>query len=882
VLLLVAFIPPAVCGQSPYPDSEAITEIEFDWPTHVSLAPGSDNWPVTWADDDHQYTSFGDGGGFGGTNSNGRVSLGFSRVTGDADSYSGRNVWGGVNAASPATFGGKSYGMISIRGVLYAWVGPGSGTDSFVEARLHRSTNKGRSWTAASWAFAGAEGIIMPTILNFGRDYAGARDDFVYHYFIRRQGNPEALGIHRPGMIDLVRVPKDRLMERGAYEFWTGVDDRDRPLWSANIRDRRPVFEDPDGVGWTVSVSYNRGLRRYLLATEHGYTMRGRLGLFDAPTPWGPWTTVLYARQFGAGHVEDSTFFWNFSNKWASADGRDFVLVFTGVRSNDAWNTVEGRFESPLPPPDDSDADGVPDDQDNCPDVSNPGQADSNGDGVGDICQLDSISGVFPTGVDETGRVLVDGAADPHYRLVASADGDWGGPDLWTVATPPVAWLANDDVSSWVAPRPGAEVVAAGVYVYRTEIDLTGFSPASVRVDGRFAAAESLLAIRLNDLDVAGIGADDAAAAWTAFSIASGFGAGVNTLDFVVRSGDSCGLRVELSAAGLPGGEREFTVHGTGVDGTGGVLDDQAVDPHWTLRVAADSDWSGPETYTVRSDEFPIPPWIPNSAGSKWVTPRADGTRVATGEYVYRTYFDLDGFDPFTAVIEGRMTVDDRVLDVLINGESTGQTAQGYASWQDFRIASGFVAGRNELAIVVENRSGEFSYSGLRVEILSTSATAIGTVEDADEDGVPDDDDNCPAHANAQQEDVDGDGTGDACDGCPFDPDRSEPGAEGCAARGGQLPGDCNGDGEVNISDPICILRHLFAGNPAQLRCEESGALGGATGDRLALDWNGDGALGMSDAVASLGYLFTAANPTSHHVLGIECVEISGCPDDCP
>jgi hypothetical protein len=47
---------------------------------------------------------------------------------------------------------------------------------------------------------------------------------------------------------------------------------------------------------------------------------------------------------FGEPYVEASTFFWNFSNKWLSSDGRDFVLVFTGVGSNDSWNTVHGTF----------------------------------------------------------------------------------------------------------------------------------------------------------------------------------------------------------------------------------------------------------------------------------------------------------------------------------------------------------------------------------------------------------------------------------------------------------------------------------------------------------------------------------------------------------
>jgi hypothetical protein len=40
----------------------------------------------------------------------------------------------------------------------------------------------------------------------------------------------------------------------------------------------------------------------------------------------------------------------------------------------------------PPPPPTDTDGDGIPDNSDNCPDVSNPNQADSDGDGIGDAC----------------------------------------------------------------------------------------------------------------------------------------------------------------------------------------------------------------------------------------------------------------------------------------------------------------------------------------------------------------------------------------------------------------------------------------------------------------------------------------------------------------
>ncbi len=88
----------------PYPRSAVIAHVEFDFSTHRRLAPGSDNWPTTWASDDHLYSVWGDGGGFGGTNSKGRVKLGVARIAGDATDYVGKNVWGGLAAENPAQF----------------------------------------------------------------------------------------------------------------------------------------------------------------------------------------------------------------------------------------------------------------------------------------------------------------------------------------------------------------------------------------------------------------------------------------------------------------------------------------------------------------------------------------------------------------------------------------------------------------------------------------------------------------------------------------------------------------------------------------------------------------------------------------------------------
>jgi hypothetical protein len=98
VLLAARF---AAGAAAPCAPSPVIAGMTLDWSTHQRHALGSDNFQLTWAGDDHQYGAWGDGGGFGGANSDGRLGLGFARIEGDWDDYKGFNVWGGKDHEIP-------------------------------------------------------------------------------------------------------------------------------------------------------------------------------------------------------------------------------------------------------------------------------------------------------------------------------------------------------------------------------------------------------------------------------------------------------------------------------------------------------------------------------------------------------------------------------------------------------------------------------------------------------------------------------------------------------------------------------------------------------------------------------------------------------------
>jgi hypothetical protein len=88
-----------------------------------------------------------------------------------------------------------------------------------------------------------------------------------------------------------------------------------------------------------VDAVYDAGIGRYLMAL--GYDHDGGWGLFDAPEPWGPWTTVLHRQWDVAG-----THGYRLPAKWISADGLTLTLVFSGVKPNDAFCTRELKLYS--------------------------------------------------------------------------------------------------------------------------------------------------------------------------------------------------------------------------------------------------------------------------------------------------------------------------------------------------------------------------------------------------------------------------------------------------------------------------------------------------------------------------------------------------------
>jgi CubicO group peptidase (beta-lactamase class C family) len=310
---------------------------EVSWaPTEtiVRLAPGSDNWPNTWADDDSLYTAYGDGRGFQPFVPT-KLSLGLAKIVGVPPDIRGVNLRApSVEATGDDVAGYKASGMLMAGHTLYMLVRNAG------NSQLVWSADHGVNWTFANWKFT--ESFGAPSFINFGRNYAGARDEYVYVVSHDADSAYEVAD-----RCVLARAPRDRLLDREAWQYFAGIDNGG-PRWTVNVKDRQPILRN-DGKCYRLSASYNAAIKRYLLVhpvpTNESNDRGGRpdtrfsggLVIYDAPVPWGPWSIVYESDAWDVGPGETCSF----PTKWMSRGGRTLHLLFSG---NDSFSVRQATL----------------------------------------------------------------------------------------------------------------------------------------------------------------------------------------------------------------------------------------------------------------------------------------------------------------------------------------------------------------------------------------------------------------------------------------------------------------------------------------------------------------------------------------------------------
>lgn len=192
-----------------------------------------------------------------------------------------------------------------------------------------------------------------------------------------------------------IRVPAGSAVSLRAC----GIDDRCRAQPVTGTGGWSPVvFSDPEGAATITSVDSTpeTSSDNALAVDDVAFSTTLQPDTFVTPVPGSPLTFTFTSTVEGASY-------------WCSIDRAEFApckptTTFSGlapgahtlaVFAQDVYGATDNRsparvdfvVESPVvPPPSDRDGDGVPDERDNCPDVANSDQADSDKDGVGDRC----------------------------------------------------------------------------------------------------------------------------------------------------------------------------------------------------------------------------------------------------------------------------------------------------------------------------------------------------------------------------------------------------------------------------------------------------------------------------------------------------------------
>jgi hypothetical protein len=294
---------------------------------------GSDNWPITWADDGDLYTAYGDGYGFDPIVPQ-KLGLGFAKVTGAPPDFKGENIRSDAENTNTGRRGKKASGLIMVDGILYMWMRNADNDGHY--SQLAWSDDYAKTWTWSKWRF---EEFGYMTFINFGRDYSGVPEKHKDYVYMVSHNHPDAY--EATDNFVLLRTPKNAIPDRNAYEFFVKIDSGNDPVWTSDIKQRGAVFTN-SGLCRRSGISYNRGLKRYLwwqqLRRDEADTRyTGGFGVYDAPEPWGPWTKVYKTDQWDVGPGETGCF----PTKWMSEDGKTCYMVFSG---NDNFSVRKVTF----------------------------------------------------------------------------------------------------------------------------------------------------------------------------------------------------------------------------------------------------------------------------------------------------------------------------------------------------------------------------------------------------------------------------------------------------------------------------------------------------------------------------------------------------------
>jgi hypothetical protein len=97
-------------------------------------------------------------------------------------------------------------------------------------------------------------------------------------------------GTYRKSNVYLAWQPANKIEDSAAVQYFSGIDKKDRPLWSSNELHAVALFKQPC-VG-ELSVTYNKFINRWIMLYNCNSGPRGLnvINMRTAKFPWGPWS----------------------------------------------------------------------------------------------------------------------------------------------------------------------------------------------------------------------------------------------------------------------------------------------------------------------------------------------------------------------------------------------------------------------------------------------------------------------------------------------------------------------------------------------------------------------------------------------------------------
>jgi hypothetical protein len=335
---------------SPYGSSSILGGISWNESQKARYAHGSDIWDSMWASDGLVYGAWGDGNGFAYPS---KHQIGIGSFTGsDPLTLTGADVYGGSAPASScvtaSTVGGKPHGVVALPNQTMYMFHPSQ--DHCSPVWLAKSTTNGVSWTSqvGTLTWPDANGFSPGSILQTGQAQAGAlvkestTTPYLYIYG-GKTGDPAGSG--KQYLARVPASPSNAIENKSNWEYYSG-DGSGNATWNSSSAMATPVFTDPDHAQ-TMEVTFDKAVGRYIAYNDHGTACGGgpcerQVGLFDAPSPWGPWTTFDYEENFdNTGCTtnclgDQEAVGWSLMQKWMSPDG---LTIWPGYSSVD-WGTT--------------------------------------------------------------------------------------------------------------------------------------------------------------------------------------------------------------------------------------------------------------------------------------------------------------------------------------------------------------------------------------------------------------------------------------------------------------------------------------------------------------------------------------------------------------